>query len=167
MAFRIAHLADCPQHVAQVATWQQTEFGYLNPVITLEQREARLRDALHGVGLPLTLVAMSDDDDPIGAATLLPGTITHPHLTPWLSTVVVAPAFRGRGIASALSLQIASEAARLGFPTIYLFTPNNASLYRRLGWDPIDTADVRGTQVAVMARATGASMQVHTNSGFL
>lgn len=45
------------------------------------------------------------------AATLLARTITHPHLTPWLSTVVVPPAFRGRGIASALSLHIACEAA--------------------------------------------------------
>ena len=58
MAFRIEHLADCPQHLALVAAWQQTEFGYLNPSITLEQREARLRDSLQGAGPPLTMVAV-------------------------------------------------------------------------------------------------------------
>jgi predicted N-acetyltransferase YhbS len=152
MAFRIARLADCPQHLAQVAAWQQTEFGYLNPAITLEQREARLRDALHGTGLPLTVVAVSDAGDPVGAATLLPGTITHPHLTPWLSTVVVPPACRGRGIASALSLHVAQEAGRLGFPTIYLFTPHNASLYRRIGFEAIDMAELNGLPVTIMAR---------------
>ena len=156
MAFRIERLADCPQHLARVAAWQQTEFGYLNPAITLDQREARLRDALHGTGLPLTLVAVSDDGAPVGAATLLPRTITHPHLTPWLSTVVVPPAWRGRGIASALSLRIALEAARHGFPTIYLFTPHNASLYRRLGWETIDTAALGGLPVDIMARSTDA-----------
>ena len=154
MACRIEHLADCPQHLARVAAWQQTGFGYLNPSITLEQREARLRAALHGTGLPLTLVAVSDDGDPVGAATLLPRTITHPHLTPWLSTVVVPPACRGRGIASALSLRIVAEAARLGFPTIYLFTPRNASLYRRIGFATIDVAELNGIPVAIMARPT-------------
>jgi predicted N-acetyltransferase YhbS len=154
MAFRIERLADCPQHLAQVAAWQHTEFGYLNPAIILEQREARLRDALHGTGLPLTVVAVSDAGDPVGAATLLPRTITHPHLTPWLSTVVVPPACRGQGIASALSLRIALEAGRLGFPTIYLFTPHNASLYRRIGFEPVDVAELNGLPVTIMARPT-------------
>ena len=156
MALRIEHLADCPQHLALVAAWQQTEFGYLNPSITLEQREARLRESLQDAGPPLTLVAVSDDGVPVGAATLLARTITHPHLTPWLSTVVVPPACRGRGIASALSLRIASEAARLGFPTIYLFTPHNASLYRRIGWEPVDAAELHGTPITIMARSTVA-----------
>jgi predicted N-acetyltransferase YhbS len=153
-ACRIELLADCPQHVACVAAWQQAEFGYLAPTTTLEQREARLRAALQGGGLPLTVVAVSGAGVPVGAATLQAQTITHPHLTPWLSTVVVPPAWRGQGIASALSLRIASEAARLGFPTIYLFTPHNASLYRRLGWQPVDVAELRGTRVTIMARPT-------------
>jgi predicted N-acetyltransferase YhbS len=156
MVIRIDYLADCPQHLARVAAWQQAEFGYLNPAITIEQREARLRDSLQRDGLPLTVVALLADGTPAGAATLLPRTITHPHLTPWLSTVVVPPACRGRGIASALSLRIACDAARLGFPTLYLFTPHNASLYRRIGWEPVDEAELDGMPVTVMARPTGA-----------
>jgi predicted N-acetyltransferase YhbS len=156
MAFRIEHLADCPEHLARVAAWQHTEFGYLNPSISLEQREERLRASLSAAGLPLTLVAVSDDGDPVGAATLLPRTITHPHLTPWLSTVVVPPACRGQGIASALSLRIALEAARLGFPMVYLFTPHNASLYRRAGWETIEMAELNGAPVTIMARSTAA-----------
>jgi predicted N-acetyltransferase YhbS len=156
MAFTFAHLADCERHLPVIAAWQQTEFGYLAPSITVEQREARLRESLHGAGLPLTLVALTEDGSPAGAATLAARTITHPHLTPWLSTVVVPPAYRGRGIASALSLHVADAAARLGFPTIHLFTPHNESLYRRLGWVTIETAQVGGTPVAIMARPTAA-----------
>ena len=157
---RIVALAECEPHLGTIAGWQQDEFGYLSPAVTLEQREARLRAALHGPELPLTLVALTAEGLPAGAATLQETTITHPHLTPWLSTVVVPPAFRSRGIASALSLQIAAEAARLGFPTIYLFTPNNASLYRRIGWDTIGMADVKNMAVTVMARSTSASIQI-------
>jgi predicted N-acetyltransferase YhbS len=160
MAFRIEHLAACPEHLARVAAWQHTEFGYLNPAICLEQREERLRESLSATGLPLTMVAVSDDGDPVGAATLLPRTITHPHLTPWLSTVVVPPASRGRGIASALSLRLALEAGRFGFPAIYLFTPRNESLYRHAGWTTIETADVNGTPVAIMARPTTSSIRI-------
>ena len=156
MVFRIEHLTDCPAHLALVAAWQQAEFGYLNPSITLEQREARLRESLQDAGPPLTMVAVSDDGVPVGAASLLSRTITHPHLAPWLSTVVVPPACRGRGIASALSLRIASEAGRLGFPTIYLFTPHNASLYRRIGWETIEVAELNGKPVTIMARSTAA-----------
>jgi predicted N-acetyltransferase YhbS len=155
MAFTFARLADCEQHLPVVAAWQQTEFGYLTPSITVEQREARLRESLQSDGLPLTLVALDEDGRPAGAATLAARTITHPHLTPWLSTVVVPPAFRGRGIASALSLHVADAAARLGFPTIHLFTPHNESLYRRLRWTTIETAQLGGTPVAIMARPTG------------
>lgn len=154
MAVRIDYLADCPQHLALVAAWQHAEFGYLNPAITLGQREARLRESLQRDGLPLTVVALLEDGTPAGAATLLSRTITHPHLSPWLSTVVVAPACRGRGIASALSLRVTAEAARLGFSTIYLFTPHNASLYRRIGYEPVDMAELGGTPITIMARST-------------
>lgn len=163
MACRIEYLADCAQHLALVAGWQQAEFGYLNPSITIGQREARLRESLQRSRLPLTMVALAEDGHPAGAATLLPETITHPHLGPWLSTVVVAPAFRRRGIASALSLRVAGEAARLGFPTIYLFTPNSEALYRRAGWETIEVAELNGAPIAIMAR----SASVNTISGFL
>jgi len=47
-------------------------------------------------------------------------TITHKHLTPWLSSVYVPGEFRGRGIASALSLRALAEAARLSFDKAWL-----------------------------------------------
>jgi hypothetical protein len=53
-------------------------------------------------------------------------------------------------------LHIACEAARLGFPTIYLFTPHNETLYQRIGYEPIDVAELNGMPVTIMARSTSS-----------
>lgn len=87
---------------------------------------------------------------------MLPKTITHPHLTPWLSTVVVPAEFRGQGIASQLSLRAVTEARRLGFEALYLFTPRNESLHQRLEWQTFERSVLNGLPIALMARPTSA-----------
>jgi predicted N-acetyltransferase YhbS len=154
MNVRIEYLFNCKEHLATIAGWHQTEFGYLNPSVTLEQRTGRLQESLQTVGLPLTIVAFSDEGKPIGTASVLQKTITHAHLTPWLSTVVVPSEFRGRGVASTLSLHAASEAARLGFKEIHLFTPHNESLYKRLGWKTCERLNHNGLPKIIMSRPT-------------
>lgn len=152
----IDHLAHHPQHVPAIAQWQHTEFAYLNPAVTLAQRTDRLRTACLTGELPMALVALSDDGAPMGAASLLPKTITHAHLTPWLSTVVVPPEWRGRGIASALSLRVLAEARLLGFETLYLFTRHNERLYERLGWRTFDRVLHEGLPIVLMSRVVAA-----------
>ena len=155
MAIRIEYLADHEIHLPQVAQWQHAQFGYLNPAGTLEQRAGKLRDALHRDRVPMALIATSEDRL-VGSASILAATLTHPHLTPWLSSVFVPPEMRGRSIASALSLRAADEAARLGFKTLYLFTPHSESLYARLGWKTFDRTVHNGQPLTLMERPVGA-----------
>lgn len=152
---RIEHLMECKQFIPTIAAWQQEEFGYLNPNGTVEERVARLSKANDRQQLPISLVAISPDRNAlVGSANVLATTLTHKHLTPWLSSVFVPAEQRGKGIASALTLAAASEARRLGFDTIYLFTPRNESLYARLGWATFDRVVLNGVPAAVMARGT-------------
>lgn len=151
---RIEYLVDHKAHLSTLADWQQREFGYLNPSLTIEQRRNRLCESLQQEDIPITLIALSEDGRPVGAASVLPRTITHTHLTPWLSSVVVPLEHRGKGIASALSLRAVAEAARLGFETLYLFTPRNESLYERLGWKIIEMSTHNGLPIAIMSRST-------------
>lgn len=154
---RIEHLMECKQFIPTIAAWQQEEFGYLNPNGTVEERVARLSKANDRQQLPISLVAISPDHNAlVGSANVLATTLTHKHLTPWLSSVFVPAEQRGKGIASALTLAAASEARRLGFDTIYLFTPRNESLYARLGWATFDRVVLNGVPAAVMARGTGS-----------
>ena len=155
MRFEIDYLTRHEKCLPLVAEWQLAEFGYLNPGDTLESRTARLKGALQMEELPLSLVALSEDGQPVGAASILVSTVTHRHLTPWLSSVVVPAMHRGHGIASALSLWAVREARRLGFETLYLFTPRNESLYTRLGWKRMEVAMHRETALTIMSRPTG------------
>jgi predicted N-acetyltransferase YhbS len=150
--FRIEHLMECRHHIPTIAAWQQAEFGYLNPNGTVEERVERLSKANDRQRLPISLVAISQDQNVlVGSANVVATTLTHKHLTPWLSSVFVPSEQRGKGIASALTLAAASEARRLGFETIYLFTPRNEALYARLGWTTFDRVMLGGISAAVMA----------------
>jgi len=153
---RIAHLAECPAHIPLVASWQHVEFGYLTPSVGLEARAERLRQSLVPGSLPLALLALSEEGVPVGAAGIQAKTITHQHLTPWLSAVVVPPEHRNKGIASALALRALEEAAALGFDHLFLFTPRNESLYARLGWTTMERTQHNGVEMAIMARRTRA-----------
>jgi predicted N-acetyltransferase YhbS len=150
---RIEYLADHPAHLPTVAAWQQAQFGYLTPATMLEDRTERLRRSLQKDALPMAFIALSGSGTLIGSAGILPATITHKHLTPWLSSVYVPNEHRGKSIASALSLRAITEAARLGFDRLYLFTPHNETLYAQLGWRTFERIEYNSVSLALMERA--------------
>ena len=149
---RICRLSERPDAVPLVARWHHAAFGALNPSRTLAQRVRWLEDSLQGSDLPLTLLACTADGVPAGCASLTAGTLTHAHLTPWLSLVYVRPESRLAGIGSALALRAAAECARSGHARLHLFTPRHEQLYRRLGWATFDRAEVNAVPVAVMEK---------------
>jgi predicted N-acetyltransferase YhbS len=149
---KVEYLADHPSHLPTVAAWQHAQFGYLTPNATLEDRTERLRRSLQTDALPMAFVALSGSGTLLGSAGILPTTITHKHLTPWLSSVYVPESHRGKGIASALSLRAASETAKLGFDRLYLFTPRSEALYGRIGWRTFERIDFNGVPLTLMER---------------
>ena len=102
----------------------------------------------------MAFIALSESGALLGSAGILAATITHKHLSPWLSSVYVPGEFRGNGIASALSLHAIAEAARLGFDRLYLFTPHNETLYARLGWSTFERIEYNGVPLTLMERRT-------------
>ena len=145
----IGHLADHLQHLAALSAWHQAQFGYLNTSVTVEQRMERLKASAQKGTLPMTFVAVCEDQL-LGSASLLRQTITHSHLSPWLSSVYVAPSHRNKGIGSALVRHVVQEAAGLGMDKIYLFTPNSEALYVRLGWKVVEHTERQGQRLTIM-----------------
>ena len=93
----------------------------------------------------------------MGTASLTESDLdSRPELTPWLASVFVLPAWRGRGIASALVERVAEEARMAGCPGCYLYTPDQQALYARLGWQMQEELDYRGERVTLMWRGYGA-----------
>jgi hypothetical protein len=83
---KIEYLADHPLQLPTVAAWQHAQFGYLNPATTIEDQTGRLRLSLQKDALPIAFIALSASGTLLGSAGILPTTITHKHLAPWLSS---------------------------------------------------------------------------------
>ncbi|MCZ6628428.1 MAG: GNAT family N-acetyltransferase [SAR324 cluster bacterium] len=147
LRMEIGNLSDNPALVRQISEWHQREWGHLSER-TVEDRIAEFAE--HGTGIPLTLVAWLNGE-PVGTASLLLQDMdAHPELTPWLGSVYVLSAYRGRGIGGNLIKGAMAEAARLGVETLYLFTEDRAGFYEKLGWEAINSFLYHGQQVTLM-----------------
>ncbi|GAB4346736.1 MAG: GNAT family N-acetyltransferase [Candidatus Abyssubacteria bacterium] len=139
-----------PEFIPALAAWHHAEWAYLHDDDSVERRIAEFQAEFETDGIPKTFVAVSKTTL-LGSASLLPHDMdTRMDLSPWLASVFVAPEHRNRGIGSALIKHVMLEAARLGYRTIYLFTPDRAPLYARLGWSHHETLKYHGHQVEIM-----------------
>jgi len=150
---RIAYLADHPELIPQLARLHQAQWGYLRPEKSLEQRTEQLGKACGRGGIPTVVVAL-EDGELRGSAMLIANDMdTRPDLTPWLAGVYVVAAYRGRGHGSVLVRRIEAEAQALGVPRLYLYTPEAADFYARLGWDVEERCEYLGRRVVVMSKS--------------
>lgn len=150
MNLRLEYLADHGDAIPTLALWSHRHWSWLTPERTLAEREERLQARAHRGGVPTALVAMLDDRV-VGSAALVECDLeSHCDLSPWLASVLVAPAHRGQGIGSALAHRVLEESRRLGFYRTYLFTFDRHAFYRRLGWSAMQQASYRGHPVTVM-----------------
>ncbi|WP_336268515.1 GNAT family N-acetyltransferase [Vreelandella arctica] len=135
-----------------VAGWTYEAWGHLHPGITLKQAIERTQANCGQGGVPSIFMAMQGNN-PVGTASLIVDDMSiRREFTPWLASVFVVPEWRGQGIASALVRRVEAEAAAHGFKRFYLYTPDQQALYRRLGWQDVESLEYRGETVTVMLR---------------
>ncbi|MGY2463199.1 GNAT family N-acetyltransferase [Vreelandella sulfidaeris] len=143
--------ADDP-HVSLVAIWIFEAWGHLHRGLTQEQAIERVRAECGQGGVPSIFVAMQGET-PVGTASLIADDMSiRREFTPWLASVYVMPEWRGQGIASGLVKRVEAEAIESGIRHFYLYTPDQQSLYRRLGWQDVEHLEYRGETVTVMSR---------------
>lgn len=146
---RIEYLADHPELVETLARWHYDEWRDLIPEWSYERTRSELASHDARAAIPTTLLAL-DEAAPIGSASLVTEDLPeHRFLTPWVASVFVAPAWRGRGVGSALVRRAVDVAGDLGVSKVYLATPGQAAFYRKLGWreEPIPAAPGRPVMV--------------------
>lgn len=147
---RIEYLSDHPEALAKLAEWQHAEWGYLRKGDTLEKRMERLRGFSNGDRIPLTVVAL-EENEVLGSASLIEHDMeTRMELTPWLAGVFVGEAYRRRGIGAELVRRIMSEAGRLKVPLLYLYTVHSERFYAALGWNLHERTAYREQPVVIM-----------------
>jgi len=132
MSVRVLHLFERPEFIPDVARWIHHEFWEGKQGHSPKSMAARLREAVDGTQIPLSLVAIADGQ-PVGTVNLVENDDENRiHLHPWLAALFVIPEYRRRGIGSRLVREIQQQAARLEIKLMYLGT-DNAKFYARLG----------------------------------
>jgi GNAT superfamily N-acetyltransferase len=130
----IEYLADRPEFIPTLARWHYHEWANLRPGDSVEARILRLQGWCGPWRVPLTVIALSDDEL-LGSASLIEHDMdSRLELTPWLAGVFVAPQHRRKGIGAALVRRILDEAAVLHVSMLYLYTVESTAFYANLGW---------------------------------
>lgn len=133
------------QHLDMLETiteWHRKEWG--------NDWAEQVRQSTNSNKIPTIYVAI-EDGVPVGTAMLLDiDMTTHPELAPWLGGVYVAPEYRKRGIAAALSRHAMFEAARMGIKQLWLYTVSARRLYEKLGWEFHAEEDYLGERATIM-----------------
>ncbi len=147
---RIEYLADQPEALPPLAQWKHQEWGHLRPGDTVEKRQARLAGMSNRDRIPLTVVAL-EDNEVLGCASLIEHDMeTRMELTPWLAGVYVGEAFRRRGIGAELVRRIMSEAGKLKVPLLYLYTVHSENFYAALGWTFLERTSYLEQDIVIM-----------------
>jgi len=147
---KVQPLAEVPDLAPEIALalhrqWWEAE-GW-----SLVATEAFLHAAC-GPQLPIAYVAV-DDGKWAGTATLdrddLQG---FAHLVPWVASVLVAPAFRRHGVATALARRIEAEAQALGYGEVWLHTPDQAVFWGNRGYRLVSEERWLGKPTSLMRK---------------
>lgn len=150
----IRPLAERPEWVESLADWHYEEWGGLYGAawsLALCRQELQRHAAAPGcpgtwvaeeVGVLMGSVSVVEKDaDELSEVA-----------GPWLASLYVRPAARGRGLGRALIRAAEAAAREAGFPRLWLFTLEHTELYRALGWQLDHVGRVQTTPVTVMHR---------------
>ena len=149
---KIELLKDCPETIPQLAKlWHELLGQIWVPDISIKSAELKFQEHLNEDVLPLTLVAL-EDNQPIGMCSLRENDGIREDLKPWLGSLVVSKVHQKRGVAQLLMNGISKKAKELGFDELYLFTfdPTLPTYYQRYGWEEIGDDFFRTHAVTVM-----------------
>lgn len=120
----------------------------LDEVMTLE------RACAADPGIMPTVLVMTEADAPIGMVALCEGDLEgRPDLNPWLAGMYVAPEHRGAGHARRLIAALEAFARGNGIARLSLYTAVAVGLYRKCGWQPVETFDKDGLTYTIMQKA--------------
>lgn len=148
---RIEFIDEHRDQIATLAAWHHAEWGHLYSHWTLEVAAAELADHATRRTLPTTLVLM-DGQQPLGSVSVV--LEDAPELSgagsPWLASLYVVAQARGRGLGARLAQAAVALAASQRVPQMFLFTPEHAVFYRRLGWNQVMRTTLQGTAVDLM-----------------
>jgi GNAT superfamily N-acetyltransferase len=148
----ITFLADRQDAIPIIAGWLHEEWGNLPPWSSMERISSELQQRLNRNRPPLTIVAFVDPY-PVGTASIIVREMEiYPEHLYWIGEVYVEREMRRKGIGSMLIRRTVEIASQIGIKELFMYTPNEASLYAKLGWTELERILYNGEEVTVMRR---------------
>ena len=148
----IEYLADHMRLAPTLARWHYEEWRNQVAGWSFEAARAELETHTDRRTIPTTLVAL-EEGHPVGSVSLLLEDLEEwRQWTPWLGSLFVAPAHRGRGIGKELVQRAEAEAWEQGVPELFLFTAGQETFYAALGWRVVERVTHHGGPAVVMGR---------------
>ena len=152
MLITIAYLRDYKEYVGTLGLWSFDVWSkYHPPGITRKKQILKYKGHFNIETLPLTLIALTENDRLIGMCSLTEEEGIRSDLKPWLSSLYVGPRFRKQGVGKKLISAIQKIAKKMNYEILYLLT--NAELteyFSKLGWSFIEESKLNGHPVSIM-----------------
>lgn len=144
-------LADEPNAANKVAQWYFDEWCRDTGRYSFEEVLEKVSASINRDRAPLIVLA-KESDTLLGSAELkIREMDNYPQYEFWLGGVYVAKPFRGKGIGSALVVEVIKRAQEFGIKKLYLQTENlSGGLYSEHGFEPIEQTGSKGLTVLVM-----------------
>lgn len=106
-----------------------------------------------------TLIACDGDGTLTGTASVIEHELDDkPERHYWLGEVFTPIAWRGKGVGSSLVQACIERARAQKMDALWLYTPDQQALYRRLGWQDVEQRIVSGESVTVMVLRLAADI---------
>ncbi len=151
--YAIRPLTEAPEALPSCITWCAREWGIVAGYSRQDWAKEFSRIAKDPVDE--AFVAF-DGARPVGMVWTVEreGVESHPDLTPWLSSLVVDPDYRDRGVGAALIAWAEDHFERGGDDSLYCLTETPA-FYCLHGWEVFDTTQLGRRNVFIMQKSLG------------
>lgn len=145
--FSIHYLADKPDFIPACAAWEHGRWGVQKPDYALDHALETFGNSAQRGQIPLTLIALDPKNDlPVAMGSLWENDGPKwAEKTPWIASIYTLYRYRKLGLAKTLIRKLEAEALRLGFDEVYLRSGSAADLYKRLGYQEIETIQTTTT----------------------
>lgn len=147
----VINLIDFPSVKEEIASWHFSEWGALYPHSTLEEFIEDLdRSLATDDVIPSTWLLM-ENDSVIGTACFVEQDMDiETGYGPWLANIFIVAEKRGVGLGREFVRSVMDKASEEGVGRVYLYTPDQAAFYGRLGWRILEYRAYHGKDVSIM-----------------
>lgn len=138
------------RYIDALAAWHHRQWQHLDSSVNENTRRAGLYEHCHSTALPMTFVAL-ENNQLIGNICLVAEEVPdRPQYSPWISRVYVSPEHRGKAIGKHLIDHAKEVLRQQGYSELYLLTEDKSAYYAQLGWEKVEEYPLNGLPVDIM-----------------